>query len=40
MRSNAVRSVVTLRANPCQVTHCFTWMPMLAILRPRVHTPV
>src|SRR6267378_2656269 len=24
IRSKCVRSVVTLRANPCQVTHCFT----------------
>ena len=40
IRSNWVRSFVTFRANPCHVTHCFTWIPMLAILRPRVHTPV
>ena len=40
MRSKPRRSVVTLSANPWNVTHCFTWMPMLAILRPAVHTPV
>ena len=40
MRSNPRRSVLTLSANPWSVTHCFTWMPMLAILRPAVHTPV
>ena len=33
-RSNTRRSVVTLSAKPCSVTHCFTWTPMLAILRP------
>jgi hypothetical protein len=40
IKSNAERSVVTLRAKPCQVTHWRTWMPMLAILRPPVQTPV
>src|SRR5256885_14448425 len=30
MRPNWERSVVTFNANPCQVTHCFTWIPMLA----------
>ena len=40
IRSNGSRSVVTLSAKPCRVTHCFTWIPMLAILRPAVHTPV
>ena len=34
MRSNPRRSVLTLSAKPWSVTHCFTWMPMLAILRP------
>src|SRR5205823_14658366 len=42
IRSNWARSVVTFNANPCHVTHCFTWTPMLAILRPPpppAHTP-
>ena len=34
IRSKYLRSVLTLRAKPWKVTHCFTWMPMLAIFRP------
>src|SRR5690606_34663691 len=40
MASNHERSLFTLSAKPCIVTHCLTWMPMLASLRPRVQTPV
>ena len=31
---------MTLSAKPWNVTHCFTWIPMLAIFRPSVQTPV
>src|SRR6266568_295549 len=40
IRSKKERSVVTLRANPCQVTQSRACTPIEAIFLPRVHTPV